>query len=99
MHVRNEDLEEGWYTDPFGLHEARWISDGRPTKLVRDAGVDSFDEPPDEAPVREAARVEHPEAQRAGDLRRADSAEAGEPFDDIDSIDHAAEVVAESTLD
>ena len=30
---------EGWCTDPFGLHEARWLSDGVPTKLVRDNGV------------------------------------------------------------
>lgn len=41
---------EGWYTDPFGRHEARWISSGRPTSLVRDGDVESRDEPPDEAP-------------------------------------------------
>ena len=28
--------EEGWYVDPFGRHEALWISDGTPTALVRD---------------------------------------------------------------
>jgi hypothetical protein len=37
---------EGWYADPFKLHEARWFSDGAPTVLVRDAGVESHDEPP-----------------------------------------------------
>jgi hypothetical protein len=41
---------EGWYTDPFGRHEARWISSGRPTLLVRDGDVESHDDPPDEAP-------------------------------------------------
>lgn len=30
---------EGWYQDPFGVQEHRWISLGRPTALVRDAGV------------------------------------------------------------
>jgi len=39
--------EEGWHVDPFGHHEARWISDGTPTFLVRDAGVVSKDPPPD----------------------------------------------------
>ena len=29
---------EGWYTDPFRLHEHRWFSDGTPTYLVRDGG-------------------------------------------------------------
>jgi len=39
---------EGWFTDPFGRHEARWMSAGTPTSLVRDAGTESRDEPPDE---------------------------------------------------
>ena len=99
MHVQNEEPQEGWYTDPFGRHEARWISNGRPTKLVRDAGVDSFDEPPDEAPVREAVRVEHPDAQRPGDLRRADAAEARGPSDDVDTSDGVFDGFAESQLD
>ena len=38
--------EEGWYTDPYGLHERRWFSDGSPTKLVSDNGVTSNDPPP-----------------------------------------------------
>ena len=37
---------EGWYRDPFKIHEARWFSDGTPTSLVRDAGVESRHEPP-----------------------------------------------------
>ena len=36
--------EEGWCTDPFGRHEARWLSFGKPTKLVRDGGVETYDE-------------------------------------------------------
>ncbi len=41
---------EGWYTDPYGRHEARWMSDGTPTELVRDRGVESYEAPPDEEP-------------------------------------------------
>ena len=37
---------EGWYDDPFEVHEHRWFSDGRPTALVRDAHVESSDPPP-----------------------------------------------------
>lgn len=40
---------QGWYEDPFQLHEARYFSAGRPTKLVRDGNVESYDEPPGES--------------------------------------------------
>ena len=36
---------EGWCADPFGRHEARWISNGSPTSLVRDGQVESHDPP------------------------------------------------------
>ena len=38
---------EGWYPDPFGIHEERLFKDGEPTPLVRDNGVGSYDQPPD----------------------------------------------------
>jgi hypothetical protein len=64
--------EEGWYVDPFGHHEARWISDGTPTGLVRD-GRDESQDPPPEAPfsgtlqpLADASRSD------SSDLRRAD---------------------------
>jgi hypothetical protein len=50
--VREGQASEGWYTDPFARHEARWMSEGKPTRLVRDGGVESFDDPPDEPPTR-----------------------------------------------
>jgi len=37
---------QGWYGDPFRRHSARWFSDGNPTALVRDDGVESKDPPP-----------------------------------------------------
>ncbi len=38
---------DGWHPDPFGIHEERLFKDGKPTPLVKDAGVGSYDEPPD----------------------------------------------------
>ncbi len=51
-HGYDEDrgFEEGWFTDPYGRHEARWLSDGVPTRLVRDQGDESYDDPPPDAP-------------------------------------------------
>jgi hypothetical protein len=38
---------DGWHPDPFGLHEFRYFSSGgKPTKLVRDKGVESYDDSP-----------------------------------------------------
>jgi hypothetical protein len=42
--------EQGWHGDPFALHEDRWFSAGQPTRLVRDKGAESYDEPPDAQP-------------------------------------------------
>ena len=44
------EVEVGWHLDPFGLHEHRYFSRGKPTKLVRDDGRESYDEPPADAP-------------------------------------------------
>lgn len=37
---------QGWYRDPYGLHEDRYFSAGKPTKLVRDGARESYDPPP-----------------------------------------------------
>lgn len=66
-----EGHEEGWYTDPFARHEARWMSDGTPTKLVRDEGVESYDPPPDEEPSQKPTRIEEEQVADGEDLRRA----------------------------
>ncbi len=76
--------EEGWFTDPFGRHEARWFSQGTPTKLVRDHEVESYDDPPDEEPSQEPQRIEE-EVQADGG---ADLIRSGEPGgrDDLASL-------------
>jgi hypothetical protein len=70
---------EGWYEDPFGLHEARWFSDGRPTALVRDGRSASQDRPPRVVYDGILTPAGTDEAPGADDLRRADADEG--PFD------------------
>ena len=41
----------GWQSDPFDLHQERYFSQGQPTKLVRDGGVESYDPPPTSTPM------------------------------------------------
>jgi hypothetical protein len=79
--------EEGWYTDPYGRHEARWFSDGTPTKLVRDRDVESYDKPPDEAPTQQAERIEPEVAATGGSdlIRAGEDQTAG----DLASLDEA----------
>lgn len=45
--MANRQLQ-GWSADPFRLHEERYFSGGRPTKLVRDGKVESYEDPPSE---------------------------------------------------
>jgi len=56
---------EGWYTDPYQRHEARWMSQGTPTSLVKDGGIEGSDpvgdEPFEVTPVRFGA--EGPQAK------------------------------------
>lgn len=63
--------EEGWYTDPYQVHEHRWFSDGSPTSLVRDKGKTSKDVPPDTPYIEEPVMVQAPRSMAADDLRRA----------------------------
>ena len=67
---------EGWFLDPFGHHEARWFSDGVPTALVRDGGIESQDSPPSTAIEGELQRLPEPTQSVEGALLRADDAEA-----------------------
>lgn len=71
--------EEGWFKDPYRRHEARWMSDGTPTSLVRDGGFESQDAPPDEPlpAAMERLEVEATPGDRSN-LRRADDAETVE---------------------
>jgi hypothetical protein len=59
---------------PYGRLEARWLSQGKPTKLVRDKGVESFDEPPDEAPTQVPEEIEQLVQDDGADVFRAEDA-------------------------
>ena len=86
---------EGWYRDPFGAHEARWYSQGVPTALVRDGDAEAHDPPPpsgDGAPEPE----ELPEPAIAGDLHRADDAQAPASHDETTPDQAAWDAAAEA---
>ena len=69
---------EGWYRDPYGLHSDRWFSVGRPTALVRDAGVESQDEPPPGEIPGPLVEIQAELATDGSDLKRADAATSGD---------------------
>jgi hypothetical protein len=64
--------EEGWYKDPYGIHEQRWVSKGRPTSLVGDQGVEGQDEVPDRPPSRPFLPATTDESSFGRDMVRAD---------------------------
>jgi hypothetical protein len=65
---------QGWYRDPYAIHEDRYISQGVPTKLVRDGDREAYDPPPDrpmppgELVPADGAGADAPDGS---DLRRA----------------------------
>jgi hypothetical protein len=65
-------VAQGWYEDPFQLHEARWFSAGKATSLVRDGSTESQDEPPSETYVGSLVPVADQAASDGQDLLRAD---------------------------
>jgi hypothetical protein len=68
---------QGWYRDPYGVHEDRYFSDGQPTKLVRDGGAECYDPPPPRPPDMELVEVTQGPSIDGSDLRRADEPSAG----------------------
>jgi hypothetical protein len=88
---------EGWYEDPYRVHDDRWYSDGTPTELVRDGGVEAKDPPPpQDAPAGPLVPCAVDEASAGpDDLRRADDAEAGEAPAEPDDLRRADEAEAD----
>jgi len=68
--------EEGWYVDPYGVHEARWISAGTPTALVRDGDVESQDPPPSAPSVGQLAELLETVPTKTDNLLRGDDADS-----------------------
>lgn len=65
--MTNVSPAQGWYLDPYGLHQDRYFSQGQPTKLVRDGELERFDLPPaGPLPEGELVSAERP-GRGAGD--------------------------------
>lgn len=71
---------QGWYRDPYLVHEDRYFSAGQPTKLVRDGAVEDYDPPPDGPPKAELVEARHAQLSDGSDLRRADDRSAGAAY-------------------
>ena len=80
--------EEGWYTDPYGLHEARWMSDGHPTALVHDGGVEANDPAPEGLPTSTPQRIK---AEGGDGLSTSDVLEANDTSRTAPNYQDAAE--------
>jgi hypothetical protein len=74
-----EETAEGWYVDPYEIHEARWYSAGAPTALIRDGKTEGSDPPPDAPCSCPLVRVSS--GGSPDDLRRADEASQKRPQD------------------
>jgi hypothetical protein len=72
---------QGWYKDPYLVHEDRYFSADRPTKLVRDDGIEAYDPPPPGPPKAQLVEVPDAETTSVGELRRADEGSAGAVYD------------------
>lgn len=84
---------QGWYRDPFGAHEARWFSQGRPTSLVRDADLEAQDGPPADVYIGPLQELDDDAAENGEDLLRADDP-ASAPFSGKRAANAAMDAVA-----
>lgn len=68
-----DDGAEDWYTDPYGRHEARWMSRGTPTSRVRDGRTEGVDPVANDRFTAKPVRVKYvdhePGAQSGGILK------------------------------
>jgi hypothetical protein len=76
-----DETMEGWYTDPYQRHEARWMSEGKATRLVRDGKAEGNDPVGDEAFAVTPVRIEGEPRHDGSDLLRADDAARSGPYD------------------
>ena len=88
-----DDSLEGWYTDPYALHEARWMSQGTATALVRDGEVEGHDPPPDGPFTATPTSLSGEGAPDGRDLRRADDAGGGSASPQDTAWDVSGEVM------
>jgi hypothetical protein len=81
--VNTDNKAQGWYGDPFLQHDARWFSDGTPTALVRDEGIDSTDPPPSTWSATHLAPALEAEGQLLPARRGTERTGGGPPINGI----------------
>lgn len=69
---------EGWCSDPYSRHQVRWMSEGKPTDLVKDGDIEGRD-PVSDVPFRVSPVPLAEVSQGFGDLERADDPRSWEP--------------------
>ena len=82
-----KNAAEGWYRDPYEVHQDRWFSAGVATKLVRDGSSESYDPPPGR-PLPEGELIPAVTVDGAGDpddQRRADDGRLEQPYTPYDA--------------
>jgi len=97
---REHGEQEGWYLDPYGVHDQRWISKGRPSDLVRDGVHESKEAPPDRPPSLPLVPAPVDASLGWRDTLRADDADR-QPIPDPGSYGVAAmdaNVVSDNSL-
>jgi hypothetical protein len=90
---------QGWYRDPYAIHEDRYISEGMPTKLVRDGGQEAYDPPPDRPMPQTGlipARPAGDDPADGSDLHRADEACSEPAYDSGRALDAVVTIFNES---
>ncbi len=98
IHFVEESLE-GWYTDPYARHEARWMSESTPTDLVRDGEVEGHDPVPDGPFIVIPESVgEDPRLNGGQDLRRADDAERERVYGSKRAMRRALDVIDQHSI-
>jgi len=89
---------QGWFRDPYHIHEDRYFSDGHPPKLVRDGDAECFDPPPPGPPDETLVEVGRSESSDGSDLRRADDGGRRAAYDKKAAFWAALDAVAQGPV-
>jgi hypothetical protein len=85
---------QGWYHDPYGVHEERYYSAGEATKLVCDRGIESYDPPPVGPPSVEPAEMTPSRAPYGSD----DQSAGGASYDKEAAYNAVQQVLAQNPI-
>ncbi len=86
-HMVQATEAEGWYEDPYGVHQHRWFSAGKPSGLVRDGGIETTDRPPDEPFEGPLVRATSEPATNTGSNLGRAGGRQGDAYDPLKAFD------------